>query len=921
MGFSTKQEEKEQSIYYVKELSELGYTYDDSSAYVPYPNKENPTHYLGISRTESKKSEIVYSWVKKNDDEYTVLTVHKSDKLVSEMDSKLTEHLHIAAETAGIEVDESFDAFVMGFRDKIIQSTALEVLRNPSFIYPEPPEDELEYELEEPMPQIKPFEDYPKLIREEALKIINNGKLFEELINSISLTHEGNMDLKKQLILILASVFIDAPVHTELNADTGVGKTDIIAETSKNFPNDYVHVLRTVSPKNIYYDRESYGDYNIIVFDDVVLTDSIIEVIKELADNNKKVKELKTVYDGKSQTFTLPGKFLVILTYAKSNPDEELLNRLYKLNIIIKEKNEKSNIKHAIKDNALINADSNKLIDRTRYIMQAAIQYLVEQEIQVFNPFVTLFDPTTFSNRNIKAFVSLVKSRSFFHTNDLKAVKIMGQKIYIGSYKDYEEVVNMWADSSEVQKYKLNSKQIRILDLLPSFTSDEAFKYNQDILKKIDNANTLEDEEKAKAKLFTRRNLAKATGINENSIRNYIDYSKGTAKTLMDYGLIGKIKLEKEKEKSPWTYYKIKRNNNVEKTLRHKRQIENEQAFDRLYYKIKTIMSFLILSNISINKEGHDYLENFCRNYSYPIRLDDYDSYYNFIKSAIDNFDVKRYAVKLDNATHSDLAYISKRWSALKKLDDSDDTSSPASQENFDEAMKNEPNPSNDETREESNVISKMTMMIKGIDPDEIFNSNIEDKNLALKVCVLLFVQNINEDRLFDKIYDPSSIEDPKDELYSRMQLNDVLYHLENENYISLESNDNYQLSNDLKRQLKSYDNTKSNSSYNKGEIAPILKENLTEEECQFKICDFLANNEMCKSDIERELIKITDMSRMSRKSLLKKSLTILESKGIIDSKIIDGKTYYYLNSDFKQDKIFENDLIHADYGFKPFEL
>jgi len=153
------------------------------------------------------------------------------------------------------------------------------------------------------------------------------------------------------------------------------------------------------------------------------------------------------------------------------------------------------------------------------------------------------------------------------------------------------------------------------------------------------------------------------------------------------------------------------------------------------------------------------------------------------------------------------------------------------------------------------------------------------------------------------------------------MQLNDVLYHLENENYISLESNDTYQLSNDLKDQLKSYENTESNSSYNKGEIAPILKENLSEEECQFKICDFLANNEMCKSDIERELIKITDMSRMSRKSLLKKSLTILESKGIIDSKIIDGKTYYYLNSDFKQDKIFENDLIQADYGFKPFEL
>ena len=106
MGFTIKdklKKEKEKSIYNVNELTELGYTYDECSAYVPYPIEENPTHYLGISRTESKKSEIIYSWVKKNDDGFAILTVHKSDKLVSEEDSKLTEKLSIAAKNAGLK--------------------------------------------------------------------------------------------------------------------------------------------------------------------------------------------------------------------------------------------------------------------------------------------------------------------------------------------------------------------------------------------------------------------------------------------------------------------------------------------------------------------------------------------------------------------------------------------------------------------------------------------------------------------------------------------------------------------------------------------------------------------------------------------------------------------------------------------------
>ena len=472
----------ELSIYKVTE--ELNnYKYDETGIYIPF-NHENI--YLKASRTESKKSEVIYTWTKYINNSFQTLTIYRSNKLINEEDKKLVDNLLTTAKNAGLEFDEDeLVLFVSTFKSTIIKANCLNVLKEIDFEFPE----DVEIEEEQETNTIS-FLDYDKLIQKEAISMLEKDSLFDNILSSISWTHEGNMELKKQLPLILSSVFIDQPVHTELNADTGVGKTDIIIETSKNYPPCYIHILRTVSPKNIYYDRDSYGKYNILIFDDVVLSEPMIEVIKELADNNKPVKELKTVIDGKSRTFTLEGKFLVILTYAKQNPDEELLNRLYKLNIIIKKEASKTSIKHKIQTNAVIDSDNNEIIKRSRLIIQAAIQYLIEKDIIVFNPFTLLFDPSYLNNRNIKGFITLVKSKTFFHVEKRKSIEINNGAIYIGSYEDYRFVKELWDKSAETQELKLNSKQIKILDYLPEKTREDAYKDNENALKKYKESNS-----------------------------------------------------------------------------------------------------------------------------------------------------------------------------------------------------------------------------------------------------------------------------------------------------------------------------------------------------------------------------------------------------------------------------------------------
>ena len=701
----------ELSIYKVTE--ELNnYKYDETGIYIPF-NHENI--YLKASRTESKKSEVIYTWTKYINNSFQTLTIYRSNKLINEEDKKLVDNLLTTAKNAGLEFDEDeLVLFVNTFKSTIIKANCLNVLKEIDFEFPE----DVEIEEEQETNTIS-FLDYDKLIQKEAISMLEKDSLFDNILSSISWTHEGNMELKKQLPLILSSVFIDQPVHTELNADTGVGKTDIIIETSKNYPPCYIHILRTVSPKNIYYDRDSYGKYNILIFDDIVLSEPMIEVIKELADNNKPVKELKTVIDGKSRTFTLEGKFLVILTYAKQNPDEELLNRLYKLNIIIKKEASKTSIKHKIQTNAVIDSDNNEIIKRSRLI----IRYL--------------------NNRNIKGFITLVKSKTFFHVEKRKSIEINNGAIYIGSYEDYRFVKELWDKSAETQELKLNSKQIKILDYLPEKTREDAYKDNENALKKYKESNSREDKEKILEDEYTRRNISIATGININTLRNYLDKSQGTAKSLEDLGLIGKIKFDSDNPSSQWTYYKVKKNDEDNGCVAC--EIENNKQINALKFKLDILYSLLTLSNISINEDGWEYLNSYCRNYPNEIHLDEYNSYYSFIEGAIKGFNFEKYSVNLNDASYADLTYVKDVGCILKNskiLSPHDDDNN---YHNLQKVVENTPTDEKNRKIGVNHYLTRNTSMIKNTE-------------LAYTIGVCLKNESLTAKELIDKIQEDSEV-------------------------------------------------------------------------------------------------------------------------------------------------------------------
>lgn len=485
------------------------------------------------------------------------------------------------------------------------------------------------------------FSDYPEDIQEEAKNLIKEDKLFDSLIYTIGITHKGDITLKEQLILVFGSVFVGYAVNTEVGGDTGEGKSDLVYTISENYPKRYIQHYRTFSPKNLYYDKDSFDKkYNIFLFDDVILSkEENVETIKTMTDNRAKVKELKTVGkvngENKAKKYTISGKLLSILSYAKSNPDEELSNRLFKG--FIDNKKDKTEVKNTIKKNVLTNIDNNTLLNKLNIINQCAIQYLIEADFTVFNPFNILFNPKEFNNRDVSSFLNLVNTVSFYHKNKRKSISFNNKKVVIGSFEDYKFVYDRW--NTDVQKFKLSNRQEKILELLEPFDSEEDFSdYVKIKREEYNQINDPKTKKTFKKELNTISNLAKRLKVSKETLKFDIDKSqnKGNKKNLLDLDLIYRDYLNPSEYQKFYIYGKVREMpSNSPKNMGVIGGFEIYLLFNNLKLKISFLIYFINRYNILISPKKKKSITFFCSEYSKTIK--DYDSLCSFLQSFMDN--------------------------------------------------------------------------------------------------------------------------------------------------------------------------------------------------------------------------------------------------------------------------------------------
>ena len=612
--------------------------------------------YLKIHRAEDTKAAILIkcTCVRKDDDnKYTAFNhfniecewgeildkyaTFKADGSVKS--NKLNQKASATGRDAGIPASKgSYVAFMEDMRRDILLSSGLDVLKDKNYEWPEILEEDDKDVDDTPTC----FNDYPEDIQEGAMHLIKNNLLLNNIIDSVSSIQYGNDKVKKSLILTITTPYASEPLHTLLDGKRGGGKTALIMEIVKNYPDSHIFHYQSFSAKNIFYDKDKFNSdgVNILILDDPNLNnDERVETLKILSDNEKPVKSLKTVINQKAVEFELTGKFLIIITYAKEIPDEELANRLHNTSLIIAEK-EKIPIKNKIKTNAVNDIKNNAAVMRMREYNKAAIHYLSERNIKIYNPFNLFINVDNFNNRDIADLISIILTNGFFNYNNLKSITVNDVELVIGSYDELKDNLKLW-NKDEYQSEKLSSRQKEMMNLLPESSEEDMDQKVSEVMNEIAEYDTVNVKmRKIESEFYTINRIAKEMKLSKSTVNNALNrnHEKGSnVRSLVEMDLVHKIQIDSEYVQShPNIFYKpISETDGTSPDDDESIDVAMQNGFTKLINTLEgkqsILINLLIYVNITLNKTGYMYLKKYCGSYDKKIAVDDYDSYYDFI--------------------------------------------------------------------------------------------------------------------------------------------------------------------------------------------------------------------------------------------------------------------------------------------------
>ena len=692
------------------------YDYDESGIYVPYTPEyqrigcvnvegiwyEDDDHkskfhtadniYLKIYREENSRKDILIKckWTFKTSDGYVPTDAGfniecewgeiankyiKLDKKGNLKSNELTGKASFSARDIGLipASKGSYVNFIDDMRRDILNCNGLEVFKNKDYEWPDM--DATDEEAMEENPSC--FSDYPEDVQDGAMYLINNNLLLDNIISTVASIQYGSYEVRRSLILTATTPYVLESIHTLLDGKRGGGKTQLMKQIVKSYPNADIFEYQTFSAKNIFYDRDKFNPegVNILILDDPNLnSDERVETLKILSDNEKTVKTLNTVINQKAEEFQLTGKFLIIITYAKEIPDEELANRLHNTSLIIAD-SEKIPIKNKIKNNAVSDIKNNAAVMKMREYNKAAIHYLSERHMKIFNPWSIFINVDEYNNRDITDLISLILANGFFKYSELKSITVNDDlELVIGSFNEVADNLKVW-EADAYQSEKLSSRQKEIMDMLPAYTDEEAEDKVMDVLANIpDDANVNFKMREIEKELYTINRIAKEMELSTSTVNNALNrnHKEGSnVRSLAEMDLVHKIQVDSSYVQThPNIFYKpIGETEGASSDDDDSSYVAMYNAFTKLINTLEgkqtILINLLIYVNITLNKTGYMYLKKYCRDYEERMTTDDYDSYYDFIANFMDGLN-DDHCIDIETASIHDLRIAADEMKKIK---------------------------------------------------------------------------------------------------------------------------------------------------------------------------------------------------------------------------------------------------------------
>ena len=172
------------------------------------------------------------------------------------------------------------------------------------------------------------------VIKSEALDILQNGDPVEYILNVYSRLHVGDVQIGEVLLLSIAnqSVLNSEGLQPKLSGASGKGKTHAAKAMFHLIPDVGYKLEGSLSAKSMYY----YPDLKpgtVIFSDDIRINADLEDTLKRAMSNFQQPTRHRTVTREGYAELEIPGRIAWWLTSVENPYGDELLNRLFGLDV------------------------------------------------------------------------------------------------------------------------------------------------------------------------------------------------------------------------------------------------------------------------------------------------------------------------------------------------------------------------------------------------------------------------------------------------------------------------------------------------------------------------------------------------------------------------------------------------------------
>lgn len=247
-------------------------------------------------------------------------------------------------------------------------------------------------------------------IKGKALDILKNGDPLEYILRVYSRIHVGDIEIGKVLLLSIAnqSVLNSEGLQPKLSGPSGKGKTHAAKAMFHLVPDVGYKLEASLSAKSLFY-HPDLAPGTVVFSDDIRMNADLEDTLKRAMSNfQQKTTHMTVSKDRTSQTLEIPERITWWLTSVDSQYSDELLNRLFGLDV-----DDSVGQDEAVTRQQLERAKHGDLAlpeDKDVKVCRAIIHEIKKRLFTVIIPYSNMIEwKGTSDRRNLPRFLDLIK--------------------------------------------------------------------------------------------------------------------------------------------------------------------------------------------------------------------------------------------------------------------------------------------------------------------------------------------------------------------------------------------------------------------------------------------------------------------------------------------------------------------------------